>query len=306
MTEKAAVDRLTALLACIDSVRRGGTVSISGVYGGQLDPLPMMQIFDKGIQLRMGQAHVRQWTDEILPLLEGEDDPLGVDDLTTHQLPAGESTGGILDVPEEGRRRDQGRAQAVRVIVTGATGNVGTSVLKALAADPSVDEVVGLARRLPSIDAEKVRWVEADVASSDLHLALRRRRRGDPPGLGDPAESRPGGDGARQRARKRAGLRGGGPGGNPDLDPRLLGRGLLRRAEGPPGRRELADEGIPSSSYSRHKAAVESILDSFEEEHPETRVVRLRPGLIFQSPAASEIRRFFLGPLFPGSSCVRG
>jgi threonine dehydrogenase-like Zn-dependent dehydrogenase len=87
MTEKAAVDRLSALLACIDSVRRGGTVSISGVYGGQLDPLPMFQIFDKGLQLRMGQAHVRQWTDEILPLLEGDEDPLGVDDLTTHQLP---------------------------------------------------------------------------------------------------------------------------------------------------------------------------------------------------------------------------
>ena len=87
LTEKAAVDRLSALLACIDSVRRGGTVSISGVYGGQLDPLPMFQIFDKGLQLRMGQAHVRQWTDEILPLLEGDEDPLGVDDLTTHQLP---------------------------------------------------------------------------------------------------------------------------------------------------------------------------------------------------------------------------
>ncbi len=88
MTEKAAVDRLSALLACIDTVRRGGTVSISGVYGGQLDPLPMMKIFDKGLQLRMGQAHVRQWTDEILPLLEDEGkDPLGVDDLTTHQLP---------------------------------------------------------------------------------------------------------------------------------------------------------------------------------------------------------------------------
>jgi threonine dehydrogenase-like Zn-dependent dehydrogenase len=87
VTEKAAVDRLSALLASIDTVRRGGTVSISGVYGGQLDPLPMFQIFDKGLQLRMGQAHVRQWTDEILPLLEGDEDPLGVDDLTTHQLP---------------------------------------------------------------------------------------------------------------------------------------------------------------------------------------------------------------------------
>ncbi len=87
VTEKAAVDRLAALLDAIDTVRRGGTVSISGVYGGQLDPLPMMKIFDKGLQLRMGQAHVRQWTDEILPLLEGDGDPLGVDDLTTHQLP---------------------------------------------------------------------------------------------------------------------------------------------------------------------------------------------------------------------------
>jgi threonine dehydrogenase-like Zn-dependent dehydrogenase len=92
MTEKAAVDRLSALLAAIDTVRRGGTVSISGVYGGQLDPLPMMQIFDKGLQLRMGQAHVRQWTDDILPLLEDESkDPLGVDDLTTHQLPLTEA-----------------------------------------------------------------------------------------------------------------------------------------------------------------------------------------------------------------------
>jgi threonine dehydrogenase-like Zn-dependent dehydrogenase len=92
VTEKAAVDRLSALLDCIDTVRRGGTVSISGVYGGQLDPLPMMKIFDKGLQLRMGQAHVRQWTDEILPLL-GDDagDPLGVDDLTTHQLPLAEA-----------------------------------------------------------------------------------------------------------------------------------------------------------------------------------------------------------------------
>jgi len=90
-TEKAAVDRLSALLEAIDAVRRGGTISISGVYGGQLDPLPMMQLFDKGVQIRMGQAHVRRWTDEILPLLKGDEDPLGVDDLTTHQLPLAEA-----------------------------------------------------------------------------------------------------------------------------------------------------------------------------------------------------------------------
>jgi threonine dehydrogenase-like Zn-dependent dehydrogenase len=91
MIEKAGVDRLSALLASISTVRRGGTVSISGVYGGMVDPLPMMQLFDKGVQLRMGQAHVRRWTDEILPLLEGDDDPLGVDDLTTHRVPLAEA-----------------------------------------------------------------------------------------------------------------------------------------------------------------------------------------------------------------------
>jgi threonine dehydrogenase-like Zn-dependent dehydrogenase len=91
-TEKAAVDRLSALHDAIDTVRRGGTISITGVYGGQLDPLPMMQLFDKGVQIRMGQAHVRRWTDEILPLLsEDAGDPLGTGDLTTHQVPLAEA-----------------------------------------------------------------------------------------------------------------------------------------------------------------------------------------------------------------------
>jgi threonine dehydrogenase-like Zn-dependent dehydrogenase len=80
------VDRMSALFDAIDTVRRGGTLSISGVYGGQLDPIPMMQLFDKGVGVRMGQAHVRRWTDEIMPLLRNAD-PLGVEDLTTHQLP---------------------------------------------------------------------------------------------------------------------------------------------------------------------------------------------------------------------------
>jgi threonine dehydrogenase-like Zn-dependent dehydrogenase len=78
---------MEVLHECIDTVRRGGTLSISGVYGGMVDPMPMMQLFDKGIQVRMGQAHVRRWTDEILPLLTGDEDPLGVDDLATHRLP---------------------------------------------------------------------------------------------------------------------------------------------------------------------------------------------------------------------------
>ena len=87
LTEEFAVDRMEVLINSIDTVRRGGTISISGVYGGQLDPLPMFQLFDKGVQIRMGQAHVKRWIDEILPLLTGSDDPLGVEDLTTHQLP---------------------------------------------------------------------------------------------------------------------------------------------------------------------------------------------------------------------------
>jgi threonine dehydrogenase-like Zn-dependent dehydrogenase len=69
----------------IDLVRRGGTVSVSGVYGGMLDPMPMMQLFDKQVQLRMGQANVKRWTDDILPLLT-DADPLGVDGFATHHL----------------------------------------------------------------------------------------------------------------------------------------------------------------------------------------------------------------------------
>jgi threonine dehydrogenase-like Zn-dependent dehydrogenase len=85
--EKAGIDRMRALYDAIDAVRRGGTLSISGVYGGAMDPLPMMDIFDKQIQIRMGQANVRRWTDEILPLLTGDDDPLGTEDFATHKVP---------------------------------------------------------------------------------------------------------------------------------------------------------------------------------------------------------------------------
>ena len=94
LTEKAGIDRMGALLASIDTVRRGGTVSLSGVYGGMVDPIPMMELFDKQIQLRMGQANVRRWTDEILPLVISDDDPLGTEDLATHQLPLAEAAHG--------------------------------------------------------------------------------------------------------------------------------------------------------------------------------------------------------------------
>ncbi len=87
MTEKAGIDRMGALLAAIDTVRRGGTVSLSGVYGGMVDPMPMMELFDKQIQLRMGQANVRAWTDRILEVLTEDDDRLGVESFATHKMP---------------------------------------------------------------------------------------------------------------------------------------------------------------------------------------------------------------------------
>jgi threonine dehydrogenase-like Zn-dependent dehydrogenase len=88
--EHAGLDRLGALLAAIDAVRRGGTISVSGVYGGMVDPLPMLQMFDKQLTLRMGQANVRRWTDDLLALLT-DDDPLDVEGLATHRLPLEEA-----------------------------------------------------------------------------------------------------------------------------------------------------------------------------------------------------------------------
>jgi threonine dehydrogenase-like Zn-dependent dehydrogenase len=91
LTEKAGVDRLSVLYAAIDSVRRGGTISLSGVYSGMVDPLPMMDLFDKQIQLRMGQANVRHWIDDIMPLISDTEDPLGVEGFATHKLPLKEA-----------------------------------------------------------------------------------------------------------------------------------------------------------------------------------------------------------------------
>ncbi len=86
LMKTAGVDRLSALHLAIELVRRGGTVSLLGVYGGMADPMPMMTMFDKQIQLRMGQANVKHWVDDLLPLLT-DDDPLGVDGFATHRLP---------------------------------------------------------------------------------------------------------------------------------------------------------------------------------------------------------------------------
>jgi threonine dehydrogenase-like Zn-dependent dehydrogenase len=94
----------------IELVRRGGTISLSGVYGGAADPLPMLTMFDKQIQLRMGQGNVRRWVDDILPLLTDED-PLGVDDFATHRLP-------LSDGPAAYEMFQKKQDGAVKVLLT--------------------------------------------------------------------------------------------------------------------------------------------------------------------------------------------
>jgi threonine dehydrogenase-like Zn-dependent dehydrogenase len=108
VVEKAGIDRLTALLDSIRSVRRGGTLSITGVYGGAIDPLPMMELFDKGVQIRMGQANVKRWVDEIMPLLL-DGDPLGTEDFATHRLPLDEAPRGY----EMFQRKEDGAIKVV-------------------------------------------------------------------------------------------------------------------------------------------------------------------------------------------------
>jgi threonine dehydrogenase-like Zn-dependent dehydrogenase len=89
--ERAGLDRLAALHMAIELVQRGGTVSVSGVYGGAADPLPMMQLFDKQINMRMGQANVKRWIDDLMPLVTADEDPLGVEGFATHRLPIDEA-----------------------------------------------------------------------------------------------------------------------------------------------------------------------------------------------------------------------
>jgi nucleoside-diphosphate-sugar epimerase len=188
----------------------------------------------------------------------------------------------------------------MRVVVTGASGNVGTSVLEALGRESQVDEVVGIARRVPEVPYPKVEWVGADVTEDDLtpifaeadaviHLAWAIQ-----PSRDEAVTERINVEGSRRvfEAVARAGV------------------GVLVHASsvgayspGPKERRvdeSWPVEGIRTSFYSRHKAVVETLLDAFERREPEVRVVRLRPGLIFKSEAASEIRRLFAGPFLPG------
>jgi threonine dehydrogenase-like Zn-dependent dehydrogenase len=108
LMEHAGIDRMGALHLAVDLVRRGGTISLSGVYGGMADPMPMMVLFDKQVQLRMGQANVRRWTDDILPLLS-DADPLGVDGFATHHLPLEDAP----DAYEHFQKKEDGTIKVV-------------------------------------------------------------------------------------------------------------------------------------------------------------------------------------------------
>jgi threonine dehydrogenase-like Zn-dependent dehydrogenase len=91
LMNKVGIDRMSAIYTAIDAVRRGGTVSLIGVYGGQSDPMPMLTMFDKQLQFRMGQANIKRWVDDIMPLLVDDADPLGTEEFTTHQVPLEEA-----------------------------------------------------------------------------------------------------------------------------------------------------------------------------------------------------------------------
>ncbi|HET7718573.1 MAG TPA: NAD-dependent epimerase/dehydratase family protein, partial [Acidimicrobiales bacterium] len=187
----------------------------------------------------------------------------------------------------------------MRVVVTGATGNVGTSLMRVLSADPAVTSIVGVARRRPDFHLAKVGWVAADVSRDDLegpfagadvvvHLAwaIQPSHRLDVVEATNVAGT--------QRVLDATGAVGAGA--------FVYASSVGAYSPGPKDRR--VDEswptaGVPTSFYSRHKAATERMLDRFEAERPGTRVVRLRPGLIFKREAASGIRRLFFGRLLP-------
>ncbi|HYZ79996.1 MAG TPA: NAD-dependent epimerase/dehydratase family protein [Solirubrobacteraceae bacterium] len=188
----------------------------------------------------------------------------------------------------------------MRVVIVGATGNVGTSLLRALAHEPAVDEIVGVARRVPGLQFEKTAWRQADIVSDDLaglfrgadcvvHLAWAIQ-----PSHDEQALWRVNVYGGRRvfQAAAQAGVAS-----------LVYASSVGAYSRGPKDR--AVDEswptnGIPTSFYSRHKAETERLLDALEREHPGLRVVRLRPGLIFKREAAAEIRRLFAGPLVPG------
>src|SRR5205085_4591031 len=187
----------------------------------------------------------------------------------------------------------------MRVIVVGATGNVGTSVLRALADTPEVGSIVGIARRAPDLPWPKAEWVEADVVTDDLA----RHFRGADAVIDLAWLIQPSRDEAKLRAVNVDGssrvLDAVAKAGVPTL---VYASSVGAYSWGPKDRKvdeSWPTNGVETSFYSSHKAEAERILDEFEEKHADVRVVRLRPGLIFKREAASEIRRLFAGPFLP-------
>lgn len=188
----------------------------------------------------------------------------------------------------------------MRIVVVGATGNVGTSVLESLATEQAVEEVIAVARRAPRVEFPRTSFVAADICRSDLaaifrgadavvHLAWLIQ-----PGRNESITHAVNVDGSRRVFDAVVHAR---------VPLLVYASSVGAYSPGPKDR--LVDEswpteGIRTSFYSRHKAAVERELDRLEREQPAVRVIRIRPGLIFKAQAATEIRRLFAGPLFPG------
>src|SRR3954471_10135346 len=193
----------------------------------------------------------------------------------------------------------------MRVVVVGATGNVGTSVVRALADEPQVESVLGLARRAASLSLPKTTWAAADIETDDLashfrgadavvHLAWRIQPSRDLPSL-----RRTNVDGSARVFRAVA---------ESEVPALVFASSVGVYSPAPdmtPVDESWPREGVRTSFYSRHKAEVERLLDRFEHEVTGRRIVRLRPGLIFKREAATGIRRLFAGPFFP-SVLVRG
>ena len=194
----------------------------------------------------------------------------------------------------------------MKVVIVGASGNVGTSLLTALAAEPAVESVLGIARRLPDSVWAKTQWVQADITRDHLdpffegadvvvHLAWLIQPSRDPKTL-----RAVNAEGSARVFRAVADAK---------VPALVYASSVGAYSAGPKDR--AVDEswptgGIPTSFYSVHKAETERLLDRFEEEQPRTRVVRLRPGLIFKRDAGAEIRRYFAGPLLPSPLVRRG
>jgi UDP-glucose 4-epimerase len=188
----------------------------------------------------------------------------------------------------------------MRIVVVGATGNVGTSLLAALENDPAVESVLGLVRRTPGLQRAKTSWVQADITESDLephfngadavvHLAWSIQPSRSPGALYNVNVA------GSKRVFDAVGAAG--------VRSLIYASSVGAYSPGPKNRtvdESWPTQGVSTSFYSRHKAEVESILDAFENDHPNVRVVRLRPALIFKREAGAEIRRLFAGPLLPG------